>query len=453
MAVRNILRSRRIRTPILWLLALAVALLFGRAVVRGLTGARDGALVHTATRMWVAGEDPYDPDAYLPRFRAASGDTAATAGSAPVLYPPSAFLLMAPWGAMTWNVAKYVLFLTNLVAVAALILLLPRLDPRGPPLSAGLVALLVLGWSPLHTSLAMGQVSLLIGALVTAAALALARRRFGWAALGIAVAAAIKPQLGVLFLIPLLAHGGIRPFLACCGLGLALLGAGGLRLTLLGIDWPLEWTEAIGAFRVSGEGNTALGSPHRSLLVGLELVVMAVASSKAVAGLAGWAVTLAVLGGAWVRGRVAGRSGIVDPVWLTAVVCAATLLPGYHRFYDAVLLLIPAYWIALHWRDFGGPGRWLAAGGCAVFFVLPNSQAVLRALEGVLPGLLQSTVWAASLQIHQTWALAAVLVGLLILGPRARPLRRASGRWRFPVPSRDAYVFRLLPEHSRNELR
>ncbi|NNF27819.1 MAG: DUF2029 domain-containing protein, partial [Gemmatimonadetes bacterium] len=122
--------------------------------------------MHTATRMWVAGEDPYDVNAYLSRFRVATGDTAATAASAPVLYPPSAYLLLAPWGFLEWDLARYVLVLINLGALIVLIRTLPYLDSRGPPLSPVLVALLVLGWSPAHTSVAMGQVSLLIGAIL-----------------------------------------------------------------------------------------------------------------------------------------------------------------------------------------------------------------------------------------------------------------------------------------------
>ncbi|NNF28896.1 MAG: hypothetical protein HKN73_16850, partial [Gemmatimonadetes bacterium] len=124
---------------------------------------------------------------------------------------------------------------------------------------------------------------------------------------------------------------------------------------------------------------------------------------------------------AWVRERAARRRGTADPVWLVALVCVATMLPGYHRFYDAVLVVIPAYWVLLHWRDLKGPGRWLALTGCGLFFVFPNSQAVLRLMEGASPGLLGTGAWAVSLQIHQTWALVVVMAGLLMLGPRDRP--------------------------------
>lgn len=374
--------------------------------------------MHTATKMWVSGENPYDAEAYLPRFRIATGDTAATAASAPVLYPPSAYLLLAPWGLLDWDLARYVLVLVNVGALFVLIRTLPFLDPRGPPLSAVIVALLVLGWSPAHTSVAMGQVSLLIAALLAAATLAMTRKRFGWAALMIAVAACLKPQLGILFLVPLLAYGGWRPFLGCCAVGLVLLAVSGLRLTLLGIDWPTEWADAIAGFRREGEGDVGLGSPHRSLLIGLELVFAVLVSSKGWAALGSWVATLAALVWASVRDREARRRGTADPVWLVAVVCVATMLPGYHRFYDAVFVVIPAYWVVLHWPDLRSPGRWLALVGCALFFVLPNSQAVLRLVEAASPALLASGAWAVSLQIHQTWAFVGVLAGLLMLGPR-----------------------------------
>ena len=415
--VRYILRSRRLRTVFLWALALVVILLFGRALSRSVTWARDGAILHTATSMWVDGEDPYDPGLYMPRFREASGDTAATAESAPALYPPSAYLILAPWGVLPWNLAKYVLLLANLAGLLVLMRTLPWMDGRGPPLSAAVVGLLVLGWSPVHTSLAMGQVTILIGALVAAAAAAMARGRVGLAAIAIALAACLKPQLGVLFLLPLLVYGGFRAFLLCCLVGLALLGTGGLRFTLLGIDWPLEWVEAVGEFRLSGEGDTALGSQHRILLLGLELVVAAVVPSKSLAALASWGVALGAMVWAWVR----VRAGTTDRVWLTVIVCVATLLPGYHRFYDAVLLLIPAYWLVHHWGGLRGGARWVAAGGCAVFFVLPNSQAMLRRFEEATPGLLHSELWAFTVQIHHTWALVALLAGLLLLGPREGP--------------------------------
>jgi hypothetical protein len=88
----------------------------------------------------------------------------------------------------------------------------------------------------------------------------------------------------------------------------------------------------------------------------------------------------------------------------------------YHRFYDAVLLLVPLAWAI----DAAARNRRDRIAWCVLLLMLPfclNSATALVWLagKGYLPEwLTQSPLWERVLLPHQGWALLAMAVCLLL---------------------------------------
>jgi len=91
-----------------------------------------------------------------------------------------------------------------------------------------------------------------------------------------------------------------------------------------------------------------------------------------------------------------------------------SLLPLYHRLYDAFLLIFPLCWSL---REFSGPRRKFARGAFLLMlpFLVPGGSALGQLqLSGKIPqAVVQSWYWTSIVMPHQIWFL--LLLSLLLL--------------------------------------
>jgi len=138
--------------------------------------------------------------------------------------------------------------------------------------------------------------------------------------------------------------------------------------------------------------------------------VFAATGSVIAANVVAWAAA-ALLFAMWFRAAVCvrGNSFLV----LTALTAIA-MLPVYHRFVDAVLLILPLCWAFRARGNDLKTLRW-STGVLAGVFVLPGSALmIVLAGRNLAPAVLtHSWMWQALLVSHQAWAVAALAIALV----------------------------------------
>jgi hypothetical protein len=397
------------RTWVRWLL-IAVLILgslvfLWRGPIRAVTTVQhDFALIYASARAWLVGMDPYTADDVRAAWAGAAGlpdrDPMGGRDSNVLLYPPGAFVVLAPVAALPWPIASIawagantLLFGVSVWAIAALAW--PRdsrCRTRSEPGRLGLLAFVALAiWlAPAATNAGLGQTAMLSMVLIAAAQVARQRAqvkralpqsapsdgvpqhpvpseeflphpsdqnplgtagRIGSGYLGLlcgagialGAATALKPQMALLFVVYEL--GRRRWQIAAIAAGVCvlfmLIGAG--RMQLAGIDWWTSWQANLGQFTVVADGDPTRTNAIRHHMLNLHYPLHNFTDHRQVVRLA----VLAILGilslAYFLVDRRRGQAQGEDNSELLSLSMAAvvTLLIVYHRFYDAVLLLFP----------------------------------------------------------------------------------------------------------------
>ncbi|MBV9282118.1 MAG: DUF2029 domain-containing protein [Chloroflexi bacterium] len=281
-------------------------------------------------------------------------------GVLPYLYPPYFALIVAPLAKLPYSAAYLIWLLVNCAVLLATLFALERcgLLGRRAATAARLASICSL---PVVMTLALGQVSILICALLTLSYCASRNGREELAGVALALAL-IKPPYVLPVLVVLVAQRRWRSPAAFALTCVVLLAA---PIPLLGASIDTIYAHLLAA--VTGWQGQATGVAYHHVMIaeatydphlnnsfaGLSQLLLSGAGSKVVFyGLS--AAALAAL--AWCAWRSAG---IDLPFALSVVV--ATLNKPHVLTHDLTLLLIPV-WVALRYRS-SGPSRlgWLLA--------------------------------------------------------------------------------------------
>lgn len=430
-------RTRRALVGALWVvLALAVGVLLVRGTWRGMQEdhSRDFALIYSCVLGWVEGFNPYDASQLDDVWREAGGSERylPTARSrVDNLYPPSTFALLSPLTLLSWSQTHIAWALMNTAMVGVIVWSLLRIAGMRFGSVGGIVlCAAACASAPITTSIAHGQTPLPVVACVV---LAHALRIGGWSVIPgvlLGMAAAIKPQIGFVFL----AYELFRMRWVIGGTGLAVTGGlaaiGVLRLQIAGVDWLPTLRANLAGFRAPGAvSDPALTGPARSHMTNLHVPLHALIENRTlVAGL-----VFAIVGAIalvflviWLRRREDRRELLT-----LSMASSLLLLVVYHRSYDAAVLLIPAAWAfdslrrCSTWRE-----RWpaLVTLACAAVFIVPGGAALaLLEARGTIPqSLVHTTFYSLFADGHQAIALV-VMSGALMVALWRMP--KAPAKW------------------------
>lgn len=356
---------------LLWL-GSAVFILFGVSLEWNSSFAMiDFKAIYYGARCVLQHRDPYQESQFLQIYLAEGGkfpSQAAAARSVRQAIPvcinlPSALFLVAPLAYLPWRVAEVIWMLLTAAGLPLAAALIWEVSAAyASRISAGL-AFLILANSELL--LVVGNASGIVVSLCVIAVWCLMREKLAWAGvLCLAAGLLLKPQdAAFLWLYFFLAGGTHRKRALQAALAVAGLGA----LTVLWImrvspHWMQELHANIAATSVRGglndPGPSSLGGHGLGMVVSLQGLFSAFQDSPHFYNLLAYLLSgmLVLL---WVvktlRARVAPQLG-----WIAiATISAATLLPVYHRSYDARLLLLTLPACAMLWAK-GGALRWWA---------------------------------------------------------------------------------------------
>jgi hypothetical protein len=152
-------------------------------------------------------------------------------GSGILLYPPSTLAALAPLGALPWAAAGIVWSLLNIGLYGVTLWALARL---GHLRGEWLLLFIAMGlWlSPATTSIKVGQTGLVVVACMALGALWIERSRGVWAGVLMGIGSAIKPQLGVPFVVYHLGRLRWKAGLIAAVVLMAIAAIGVARLSL-----------------------------------------------------------------------------------------------------------------------------------------------------------------------------------------------------------------------------
>lgn len=367
-----------------WLLVAASIYFVARGPWRAIHDSGDLLTVFLAARCWAHGMNPYASADLVVSAQAAKAqmDTQVDAeffARTPSVYLPPALLLLSPLTAFPWAAAKAIwLFCSMAVSACAIVALSRMADAWG----AGFWAF-ILAFAPFQTGISKGQPSVLACSLIVLS-IAIPRQYIGGLLLGTALC--IKPQLAIGFLILAILQRQSRKLIAACITSLAVSATALILLKEGSLVTLMSNLSEVSS--PSGINSGSALNPLRYQLIDLGTVipqtfhaVPALASAYALVAL------LSVI--AIVRGAETSTA--------LAITASATVLIGYHRFYDAQILWlgVPALLVIQ-----GRGARILWATYCAL--LIPGQTMAAQWLKPGMHGL-----WPFLLMHHETLICAA----------------------------------------------
>jgi hypothetical protein len=383
--------------------------------------------------------DPYSPEVllrlwppeaahfmFLPK-EVAEGTLVANRGF-PTAYPITALVLLMPFTVLPWSVASWFWFAANLLLYV--IMLRAVLDLAGffyLNRPAILLIAATLALAPFHTCLAAGN--------PTAIAVELSVIGFWQARLGneiaaavlFAVSAGLKPQIGLIFLFYYFLRRR-RRLIVIAAVILAFAGAVGLLW--LGANHTPWFENYVRDNRILFEtgklGNFTGINPIRFGLINLQVALYPLIGSvewtNDVARTAGIILLIC-----WLVGFTLAREHEGRELLELGALAVISLLPVYHRFYDASLLIVPLCWAFV---SFEQNRRTEAAALLLMMPFLVPGGTILQTLQenGRIPvSLANRAWWQAFVMAHQVcvllllslWLLGVMFSQRRLLGPRS----------------------------------
>jgi len=376
-------------------------------------------------KAWTRGLDPYSPQTLLKLWpegaahfaflakEVADGSIIAKRGI-PTAYPVTSLVLIAPFSLLPWNLA-YAFWLTiNLVLFSIMLWVLVAMSGisfREP--SAFLLLAATLALAPFHTGIVTGNVALAAVELGVIAVWTARQRHDIATAFLLAASVGLKPQIGLCFLLYYLVRRRWRVFGSALVV-LALLAALGLlRLQFGHTPWLPNYLNDNHVLLETGIlANFTPVNPTRFGLINLQVVLYSISGSIRLAN------SLALSVGAifllvWLLGM--RRRGIHDDLELLdlSAIAVVSLLPIYHRFYDAALLVLPLCWVFISFRRARILGT-LTLLLMSPFLIPGGTLLETMQASGRIPSALANGWWWETIVMpHQIWML--FFLSLLLL--------------------------------------
>jgi len=355
----------------------------------------DFRVVYYPARCLVEHGDPYNQPQVLTLYRALGGDSPTDSEkvrqiATRYIYLPTAFCFTLPFALLPWGPAHILWLLLTLGGLIFASILVWSLAADYGPLAAGALVCLFLANSELL--LISTNAAGIVVSLCAVAVWCFLRNRF--AAMGVvclALALAVKPQdSGLVWLYFVLAGGLLRKrALQTLALTVVLSLPAVLWVSHAAPGWTQEWQSNVAVLSarggISDPGPTSLGGHGLANVISLQSALSVVRDDPRFYNPVSYLVCAPLLlawGFVTLRSRFTPAGG-----WLgLAAIAALTMLPVYHRQYDAKLLLLAVPACVLLWVQGGLTGRLaLLVTGSALFFTGDLTWALYLALVKRLP--------------------------------------------------------------------
>jgi glycosyl transferase family 87 len=396
----------------------------------------DFRVVYFSARCLIEHHDPYNPKELDAVYRTEKGETAQDSpqirrSERHYNYLPTAFALTVPFALLPFGMARLVwLLLIAFLVILASYLVWAESVQSQPTLSGVLVCLSLL---TSELFLILGNPAGFAVALCVIAVWCFLKQRFVLAGIFcFALSLLLKPHdAGFIWLYFLLAGGvyrrrALQTLLAVCVLGLPFV----LWVTAVAPGWLHELEQIVAAYAAHGDvndpGPASMASHGIGMVICLQAVLSVFRDDPAFYNPLTYLLCGALLV-LWALRTLAIRHGRNEAWVALAPVAALSMLPVYHRVYDAKLLLLAVPACALLWGKGGRLVGWTVAVSAftiAITGAMPWAIFLFLLHHGRLPAFLSSAPVSTVLQVFPV-PLALVATGVLWLavymkaGPQA----------------------------------
>jgi hypothetical protein len=406
------------------LLAFVAAVFIVRGPLRALAGPDLNDLIspHVQSIAWIHGEDPYSAQSLFlywpkpairdrPPLREVQDGSLVIRHGIPTAYPITCFVVLSPFTVLPWPWVRFVsVFLSvGLFAMAVWCLAMVG-EIAGRRRWILVVAGLLL--APIHTGIATCNLAIIATELGIISLWANNAGKGRATGILVAICTGLKPQIGLCFLAFLMLRRRWRASALAIG-AIALLVVVGLgRMQIAGTSWLAGYESDSRALLSTGVlGDFTERDPLRFGLINLQVGVYPLIGDRNMTNL-----TVALFS-AMLVSRFAIlllRKGVRDDLLTLSTLAVLTLIPIYHRFYDAALLLIPLCYLL---RQLGKRNEIIAVLGVASIapFLVPGGTLLqtLRDRGSIPARLLNSGLWNSFVMAHEVWCL--MLLALVLL--------------------------------------
>jgi len=408
---------------LLWILLLLAGAEF---VVRGpvrfltnITNWNDLSQNYTASRLWLKGQNPSDPKNFVALWKQEGRSRLELTDIRTHLAPPlGGLVVLAPVAAFPWKIARILWLVILLISFVATVWALALVGGfRWDELrTLGFIAA-CLALAPFHTGLAAGNTTILVIGACAVAIWAARNRHDVAAGILFAVACSLKPQIGAFLVLYYLVRRRWQLFVTAVASTLGLVLFAALYLWFWGTSWLQDYLHNARGFVTSNHiDDFSSANPIRFTLINLQVPFFAITGQSSSANLLAFAVG-GLLVCTWIYWITRGTDHVPELLSLGAISIIA-LLPVYHRFYDAALLVVPLCW-GMTWRLTQSPGRLRITAKIALLltaaFLVPGTAFLQQlALHGrISDAVKNSWWWNCVVMPHETWTLLLLCLVLI----------------------------------------
>jgi Glycosyltransferase family 87 len=403
---------------ILWILLLVAATEFVvRGPVRFLNWPSEWSDLsqnYTASKLWLQGRSPADPANFVALWKQQVRSRLDLSDIRTHLAPPlGGLVVMAPIAVFPWKIAKVLWLMVLLISFGATVASLSRVaglrrdDVRTVAFVAACLAL-----APFQTGISSGNPTILVIGLCAVAIWAAHVRRDVSAGVLFGMACSLKPQLGAFLVLYYLVRRRWRLFVTAVATTVGLNLVAVLYLWLRGVSWIQGYlNNARGFVSANNIDDFSTANPGRFNLINLQVPMFSMTGHSSSANLLAF-----VVGGclicAWLYWMFRNQHG--SELLSLGAISVISLLPVYHRIYDAALLAVPLCWCITH---IVRQSKKIAGAALLLMtpFLIPGTAFLQRlAARGqVSDAVSHSWWWDQVVMPHETWALLLLCLVLL----------------------------------------
>ncbi len=435
--VENVLENPWRKTEVAFFLFVFAVVFTIRGPFRALTdpGINDLLSPYIQASAWLHGADPYSSESLL-RFWPKEAERARPApeqmrdGSVlvrhgiPTAYPLTCFTLLAPFTVIPWPIFKIIWVAMSVGLFFASILSLVSLASLNMPQRV-IFASASLLLAPFHSGIATCNIAIPATEVGVIGAWLAYENRLLPSYILIGVCIGLKPQIGLCFL----AYYVVRRLWTTSAMALAtaiaILAAGIFRLSFGHAHWLASYELDNRALLSSGVlGDFTERNGTRFGLVNLQVGLYPWLHDKQVTNLCALVFCLAVFALTLFLTR---KLQVKNDLLCLSAISTLSLLPIYHRFYDASLLMVPLCWLvttlkprSLLRERFPSSGFSLSTSSAigllmiAAFFIPGGSLLEVLRDRGTIPRVLSGNAsWNALVMAHSVWCLVVLVFVLL----------------------------------------
>jgi hypothetical protein len=386
---------------------------------------------YTASKLWLNGLSPSDPRNFVVLWKHETGARLELTDIRTHLAPPlGGLVVLAPIAVFPFRVAKILWLIVLLISFAGSVwaLLLAGGFRRDELRTLAFVGA-SLALAPFQTGIASGNTSIFVIGLCAVAILAAIRSRDVAAGVLFGLACSLKPQIGAFLVLYYLVRRRWQLFGTAVGTTTGLTLGAALYLQLRGAPWIYDYLHNAQGFVTANHlDDFSTVNPSRFTLINLQVPFFSITGQSSSANLLAFAVTGFLLC-IWLYWVVRSPERELELLSLGAISVLA-LLPVYHRFYDAALVIVPLCWCMTMkgGRSSGRPKMIVQIVLLLMTLFLVPGAALLQELA--IGGHFSDTVthswlWNCVVMPHETWTLLALCLVLLYGIRSALPSKRS----------------------------